>query len=96
MLDMGIDAAEGAVSMLAPGEWRGLIAALDRLSASLKALKTPTPPANPAAPTASRAARRTPGRAACTASRPAPAPRRARSQRPPPPAPPFLKDNDHG
>ena len=56
MLDMGIDAAEGAVSMLAPGEWRGLIAALDRLSASLKALKTPTPPANPAAPTASGAA----------------------------------------
>ena len=56
VLDMGIDAAEGAVSMLAPGEWRGLIAALDRLSASLKALKTPTPPANPAAPTASGAA----------------------------------------
>ena len=56
VLDMGIDVAEGAVSMLAPGEWRGLIAALDRLSASLKALKAPTPPANPAAPTASGAA----------------------------------------
>lgn len=56
VLDMGIDVAEGAVAMLAPGEWRGLIAALDRLSASLKALKTPAPSANPAAPTASGAA----------------------------------------
>ena len=49
VLDMGVDAAEGAVSLLAPGQWRGLIAALDRLSASLKALKTPSAPTTPAA-----------------------------------------------
>ncbi len=55
VLDMGVDAAEGAVAILAPGEWRGLIAALDRLSASLKALKTPGA-TQPAAPSASGAA----------------------------------------
>ncbi len=55
VLDMGVDAAEGAVAILAPGAWRGLIAALDRLSASLKALKTPGA-TQPAAPSASGAA----------------------------------------
>jgi len=49
VLDMGVDAAEGAVAMLAPAQWRGLIAALDRLSASLLALKTPANPTTPAA-----------------------------------------------
>ena len=56
VLDMGVDAAEGAVSMLAPGEWRGLIAALDRLSASLLALKTPAPPTTPTTPSTPGAA----------------------------------------
>lgn len=49
VLDMGVDAAEGAVAMLAPAQWRGLIAALDRLSASLLALKTPANHTTPAA-----------------------------------------------
>lgn len=49
VLDMGVDAAESAVSLLAPAQWRGLVSALDQLSASLKALKTPTNPAAPAA-----------------------------------------------
>lgn len=48
VLDMGVDIAEGAVSLLAPAEWRGLITALDHLSAALKALKTPAPATPPA------------------------------------------------
>ncbi|MBS0357408.1 MAG: hypothetical protein JSR83_26280 [Proteobacteria bacterium] len=43
VLDMGAEVAEGAVSLLAPAEWRGLISALDHLSEALKALKTPAP-----------------------------------------------------
>lgn len=50
VLDMGVDVAEGAVAMLAPAEWRGLIAALDRLSAALLALKTPATPTTPTTP----------------------------------------------
>ena len=50
VLDMGIDVAEGAAALLAPGQWRGLIAALDRLSVSLQALKTPVPPTTPTPP----------------------------------------------
>lgn len=49
VLDIGEDVAEGAVSLLAAGQWRGLITALDRLDTSLKALKAP-PPTPPGAP----------------------------------------------
>ena len=56
VLDMGVDVAEGAVSLLAPAEWRNLIAALDRLSAALLALKTPAPPTTPPAPSTPGAA----------------------------------------
>ncbi len=56
VLDMGVDVAEGAVSLLAPAEWRGLIAALDRLSAALLALKTPAPPTTPTTPSTPGAA----------------------------------------
>lgn len=56
VLDMGVDVAEGAVALLAPAEWRGLIAALDRLSAALLALKTPAPPTTPPAPSTPGAA----------------------------------------
>jgi len=50
VLDMGVDVAEGAVALLAPAQWRGLIAALDRLSAALLALKTPATPTTPTTP----------------------------------------------
>ena len=50
VLDMGIDVAEGAAALLAPGQWRGLMASLDHLSISLQALKTPAPPATPTTP----------------------------------------------
>ncbi len=56
VLDMGVDVAEGAVAMLAPAEWRGLIAALDRLSAALLALKTPATPTTPTTPSTPGAA----------------------------------------
>ncbi|WP_284189913.1 hypothetical protein, partial [Zoogloea oryzae] len=56
VLDMGVEVAEGAVSLLAPAEWRGLIAALDRLSAALLALKTPAPPTTPTTPSTPGAA----------------------------------------
>ncbi|MCK6375372.1 MAG: hypothetical protein L6Q69_14860 [Zoogloea sp.] len=50
VLDMGVDVAEGAVALLAPAQWRGLIAQLDRLSAALLALKTPATPTTPTTP----------------------------------------------
>ena len=56
VLDMGVDVAEGAVALLAPAEWRGLIAALDRLSAALLALKTPATPTTPTTPSTPGAA----------------------------------------
>lgn len=48
VLDVGVETAEGVAALLAPARWRGLIAALDHLSASLKALKTPSAPTTPA------------------------------------------------
>ena len=57
VLDMGVDVAEGAVALLAPAQWRGLIAALDRLSAALLALKTPATPTTPTTPSLPGAAR---------------------------------------
>lgn len=50
VLEMSVDAAESALSLLAPAEWRGLIAALDRFSAALLALKTPATPTTPSTP----------------------------------------------
>ncbi|WP_374490844.1 hypothetical protein [Zoogloea sp.] len=44
VLEVGVDVAEDAVSLLAPGEWPGLLDALDQLSINLLALKNPTAP----------------------------------------------------
>lgn len=42
VLELGIDVAEDTVSMLAPGSWPAPLAALDQLSQTLVALKTPS------------------------------------------------------
>jgi hypothetical protein len=44
VLEVGVDVAEDAVSLLAPGEWPGLLTALDALSINLLALKNPVAP----------------------------------------------------
>lgn len=46
VLDVGVDAAEGALALVAPEQWTGVLAGLDHLMAALAALKEP--PATPA------------------------------------------------
>ena len=46
VLDMGVDAAEGALALVAPDQWIGVLAGLEHLKAALAALKEP--PAAPA------------------------------------------------
>ena len=46
VLDLGVDAAEGALALVAPEQWTGVLAGLDHVMAALAALKEP--PAAPA------------------------------------------------
>ncbi len=46
VLDVGVDAAEGALALVAPDQWTGVLAGLAHLKAALAALKEP--PAAPA------------------------------------------------
>jgi hypothetical protein len=47
VLDIGVDAGEAALALLAPDQWTGVVAGLDHLLVAVSALKNP-PPALPA------------------------------------------------
>jgi hypothetical protein len=47
ILEIGVDAGEAALALVAPDRWIGVVAGLDHLRAAVTALKTP-PPAVPA------------------------------------------------